>query len=71
MLADEELKDAAVLVYANKQDQGVMSMSEIAQILSLANLRNRKWFIQGTCALSGEGIFEGLEWLANALRKRI
>jgi len=45
MLAEEELKDAAVLVYANKQDLRVMSVSEIAQRYSLANFRKREWFI--------------------------
>ena len=27
-------------------------------------------FIQGTCASSGEGLLEGLEWIGNALKER-
>jgi ADP-ribosylation factor protein 1 len=27
-------------------------------------MRNRKWYIQATCATSGEGLFEGLDWLS-------
>lgn len=26
-------------------------------------------YIQSTCATSGDGLYEGLEWLANTLRK--
>ena len=26
-------------------------------------------FIQSTCATSGDGLYEGLEWLATALKK--
>jgi len=28
-----------------------------------------EWHIQGCCALQGEGIYEGLDWLSNALNK--
>ena len=26
-------------------------------------------YIQSTCATSGDGLYEGLEWLSNSLRK--
>lgn len=26
-------------------------------------------YIQSTCATTGDGLYEGLEWLANALKK--
>ena len=29
MLSEEELRDAVLLVYANKQDMGVMSVTEV------------------------------------------
>ncbi|KAM5384221.1 hypothetical protein ACJA88_003376 [Fusarium oxysporum] len=37
--------------------------------LGLHSLRQRAWYIQSTCATSGDGLYEGLEWLANTLRK--
>lgn len=31
---------------------------------------NPSQYIQSTCATSGDGLYEGLEWLSNNLRKR-
>jgi hypothetical protein len=56
MLADEELKNAVLLVLANKQDMGVMSVSEVAEKLGLHTLKGRDWNIQGTCAITGDGL---------------
>merc|ERR1711937_35517 len=65
MLAEEELKDAVLLVYANKQDlPGAMSCPEITDKLGLHTIRGRTWFIQATCALRGDGLVEGLDWLS-------
>lgn len=37
---------------------------QVTDKLGLQTLRNRKWYIQATCATSGEGLFEGLDWLS-------
>ena len=71
MLNEDELRDALLLVFANKQDlPNAMNAAEITDKLGLHNLRQRQWFIQSTCATSGDGLYEGLEWLNNNLRKR-
>jgi len=68
MLNEDELRDAAVLVFANKQDlPNAMSVAEITDKLGLHTLRSRKWYIQSTCATSGDGLYEGLDWLSNVL----
>ena len=65
MLSEDELREAIVLVFANKQDlPNAMSVAEVTDKLGLHSLRNRKWYIQATCATSGEGLFEGLDWLS-------
>ena len=65
MLSEDELREAIVLVSANKQDlPNAMSVAEVTDKLGLHSLRNRKWYIQATCATSGEGLFEGLDWLS-------
>jgi ADP-ribosylation factor 1/2 len=65
MLAEEELKDAVLLVFANKQDlPGAMSCPEITDKLGLHTIRGRTWFIQAACAMRGDGLFEGLDWLS-------
>merc|ERR1711918_200339 len=70
MLIDEEMKDAALLVLANKQDlPNSFSTAEVTEKLGLHNLKNRPWFIQSTCATTGDGPYEGLDWLARSLSK--
>ncbi|XP_072269796.1 ADP-ribosylation factor-like protein 5C [Pyxicephalus adspersus] len=64
MLAHEDLKNAAVLIFANKQDvKDSMSASEISASLALSAIKDRAWHIQGCCALTGEGLPAGLDWL--------
>ncbi|KAL6060497.1 Arf GTPase arf1 [Balamuthia mandrillaris] len=66
LLQEQELKDAVVLVFANKQDlPEAMSVSQVAERLGLNNLRGRKWHIQSSSATKGEGLYEGFDWLAN------
>lgn len=70
ILAEDELRGAALLVFANKQDlPNAMRVPEVTQVLGLDTLRNRVWHIQATCATNGCGINEGLEWLSNFLSK--
>ena len=70
MLSEEELRDAVVLVFANKQDLGVMSVAEVTEKLGLHTLRGRDWFIQGTCAMTGDGLYDGLDWLSKIVAKK-
>ncbi|EIE86445.1 hypothetical protein G6F57_009552 [Rhizopus arrhizus] len=71
MLNEDELRDALLLVFANKQDlPNAMNAAEITDKLGLHSLRNRHWYIQTACATSGDGLYEGLEWLSANLKKR-
>jgi ADP-ribosylation factor 1/2 len=71
ILQDPELSESALLVYANKQDlPDAMNPAELADKLGLHGMRQRPWYIQGTSALSGSGLYEGMEWLATTLQKR-
>jgi ADP-ribosylation factor 1/2 len=72
VLAEDELRDAVLLLYANKQDlPGALSVSKISERLNLhQHCRNRPWFIQGCCATTGDGLYEGLDWLHAALKNR-
>jgi ADP-ribosylation factor protein 4 len=92
-LNEDELRDAVLLIFANKQDlPNAMTAAEITDKLGLNQLRGRKvdqfiiiikiltnknkkmynifkWYIQGTCATQGTGLYEGLDWLSNELSK--
>lgn len=71
MLESDELNKAAVLVFANKQDvSGCMSAAEISRQLNLQNIRKHKWQIQSCCGLTGEGLYQGLEWIASNIKSR-
>jgi len=89
MLAEDELREAVLLIFANKQVSFIfisifllfiksfflkkdlpnaMNAAEITDKLGLHSLRNRNWYIQATCATSGDGLYEGLDWLSNQLK---
>ncbi|CAM4579886.1 ADP-ribosylation factor 4 [Siphateles boraxobius] len=71
MLQEDELRDAVLLVFANKQDlPNAMAVSELTDKLGLQSLRSRTWYVQATCATQGTGLYEGLDWLSNELSKR-
>ncbi|XP_050103587.1 ADP-ribosylation factor-like isoform X2 [Malus sylvestris] len=71
MLNEDELREAVLLVFANKQDlPNAMNAAEITDKLGLHSLRQRHWYIQSTCATSGEGLYEGLDWLSNNIANK-
>ena len=73
LLREVELKNVILLVFANKQDMpNAMSTSEIREKLALNSLRDREqpWFVQSACATKGEGLYEGLDWLATQIRSK-
>ncbi|KAL1640841.1 putative adp-ribosylation [Diplodia seriata] len=69
MLSEEELRDAALLVFANKQDQpGAKGAGEISEALKLAELRDRNWSIVACSAIDGRGVDEGMDWLTTTIQ---
>lgn len=65
LLQHEDLEHAVVLVFANKQDlKDAMTPAEITDALSLHSIKNHDWHIQASCALTGEGLYDGLGWIA-------
>ncbi|XP_008010431.2 ADP-ribosylation factor 2 [Chlorocebus sabaeus] len=71
LLEDDELRNAVLLVFANKQDlPNTMNAAEITDKLGLHSLRYRNWHIQATCATTRHGLYEGLDWLANQLQNQ-
>ena len=47
-----------------------MNAADITDKLGLHSLRQRNWYIQATCATSGEGLYEGLDWPSGQLSKK-
>ncbi|CAI0465690.1 unnamed protein product [Linum tenue] len=65
LLGHDELQQSVVLVFANKQDlKDAMTPAEITDALSLHSIKNQDWHIQACCALTGDGLYDGLGWIA-------
>jgi len=71
ILSEEALRDAAVLVFANKQDlPNAMSVAELADAMDLRTIRQKDWHVQGSVATTGDGLYEGLDWLSKTMTTR-
>ncbi|KDO23369.1 hypothetical protein SPRG_11461 [Saprolegnia parasitica CBS 223.65] len=69
LLKVHELKDVPFLVYVNKQDiPTCMSVDEVAEALQLNNVISHDVQVQGCCAQTGDGLYEGLDWLCKSIR---
>lgn len=69
ILGDREMKDVLLLVFANKQDlPTAMSPAEVTEKLGLHRMRDRNWYVHPSCATTGEGLFEGLQWLSQNVK---
>lgn len=61
IILDREMKEALLLVFANKQDiPGAMNPTEVTEKLRLTQLKERTWYVVPSCATTGEGLMEGL-----------
>eukprot|EP01105_Mastigella_eilhardi_P005186 TRINITY_DN16957_c0_g1_i1.p1 TRINITY_DN16957_c0_g1~~TRINITY_DN16957_c0_g1_i1.p1 ORF type:complete len:175 (-),score=59.19 TRINITY_DN16957_c0_g1_i1:193-717(-) len=64
IITDREMKDAVLLVFANKNDlPKAMDTDEVTERLGLNKLKDRNWHVQTSCAITGDGLFDGLTWL--------
>ena len=71
LMNEDQLKDAALLVLANKQDlPKAMTLNDLSEKLGLADFRGRDWYAQACCAKTGEGLYQGLDWLSSYISKR-
>ncbi|XP_029211890.2 ADP-ribosylation factor D-like [Acropora millepora] len=63
---DREMKDALILIFANKQDlPDAIKPHDLQERLHLSRLRDRNWYVQPSCATSGDGLYDGLTWLCS------
>ncbi|XP_014242380.1 ADP-ribosylation factor-like protein 3 isoform X2 [Cimex lectularius] len=71
LLMEEKLMDVPVLVFANKQDlMHSLTAADVAQALNLQTIKDRPWQIQACSAALGEGVKEGMEWIAQNVGKK-
>lgn len=66
LLFERELKGIPFLVFANKEDlqEAEHSVQKLQDILAISDNENqRRIFVQPSCALTGAGLYEGLDWI--------
>ncbi|KFP44660.1 ADP-ribosylation factor-like 5A, partial [Chlamydotis macqueenii] len=64
MLAHEVSSPSVLLVLL------FVVVAEISQFLKLTSIKDHQWHIQACCALTGEGLCQGLEWMMSRLKIR-
>lgn len=68
VLQNEALKNAVILILANKQD--IMTAKKVPELISIydfENIKDHVWHIQGCSAETGEGLLSGIKWLSDQL----
>jgi len=70
LLKEEELDEAVLLFFANKQDlPNALTVQQISDRLGLRHTcKSRHWHIQGSSAVTGEGLYEGFLWAVDTLK---
>ena len=70
ILESDEMTGVPLVILANKQDlPQAASPADLSVKLGLDKVRNRKWHIQGTSAISGEGVYEAMQQLSSSVKE--
>lgn len=68
---NEELGETILLVFANRIDtEKSLSIEELENKLKLKFLSDHEYHIQEINAISGDGLYEGLDWLGEQINKK-
>lgn len=68
VLSDDLLRGIPTLVFANKSDmKGAHPVTELIASLEMGKLHQHPWLVQASSAITGDGLYEGLDWLAKTL----
>ncbi len=60
------MKNVPLLILLNKKDlKNTLSSVELMQAFKLLQITDRKWFVQDVSAITGDGLYEGIEWLTS------
>lgn len=65
----EGMQEIPLLIFANKQDlPNAMQPTEVVDGLLLRDYQCSRWYVQATNALTGDGLYEGLEIMARFMK---
>lgn len=70
ILTSEEMRGVPVIIYANKQDlPTAVEPSVLIEKLKLNTLNGHNWYVQSTCATSGDGLCEGMQKFSRMVKE--
>ena len=68
VISNQNLKNAVILIFANKQDlPGAKSINKIIDEYELNKIKNHIWHVQPCSAIKGDGLVNGIKWLSDQL----
>ena len=68
VLANKNLKNSVILIFANKQDlPGAKNINKIVEDYELSKIKDHIWHIIPCSAVNGEGLVNGIKWLSDQL----
>jgi ADP-ribosylation factor-like protein 5B len=71
VLDNLDLANAVFLIFANKQDlKSALTATELSESLALHQIRSHDWHIQPCSAVTGDGLYEGLDWVTSKLQSQ-
>eukprot|EP01083_Nonionella_stella_P100781 284714_1 len=71
LLKEPQLEGVPLLVFANKMDlPNALNLEQVTDCLKLNKIhqKDRLWHIESSCATTGDGLYEGLEWLMETMK---
>lgn len=69
LLSLPEMQDVPIMIFGNKQDmRGAVNPPQLIEQLQMNRYNSHSWYVQGTCAVTGEGIWEGIEIIAEMIK---
>ena len=69
IVTDDRMRGVPVMMLANKQDlPHSRNVSEVTEKLGMHNLKDRAWHVQGCCAVTGDGLLEGMNELSRMVK---
>ena len=67
-LKHPSLRNAVILIFANKQDlPGAKTVEKIIEDYEFNKIKNQIWHVQPCSAVKGEGLINGIKWLSEQL----
>jgi len=68
ILLDDKLKEIPILIYSNKHDlPESIDKDDLVFMFDLDKIKTRDWYIQNVSALTGHGMYGGLDWIVGVL----